>query len=522
MADAKAIEQLAAWVRSSLQFIRDNFQAEPDTWQLKVLVAWDRGDQRIAMKACKGPGKTAVLAWLIWHFLVCNEHPKIAATSITLENLGDNLWTELAKWRNKSPFIQKAFKWQKTRIYANDHEETWWASARGWSKTADAQAQADTLAGLHADNILFVLDECGAIPDAVMASAEAALATDVSVDDRSKEKTTNARILMAGNPIQRSGPLYRACTKDRHLWTVVTITGDPDNPERSPRISIKWAKDQIEQYGKDNPWVLANVFGEFPGAAPIQFIDADLVEAASQREAVATIYDPFIFGVDVARFGDDRSVIYFRKGPDGRTHPPQIYRALDTMQLAAKVAFWYEVYHPDAVFVDAGAMGAGVIDRLRMLKIPCIEVHFGGKPDGAQKEKDSIRYANKRAEMAGLLREWLKHGAIPDDEDVKKELPAVQYAIVVKDGKDTIILEPKEVFKDREGYSPDIMDALMCTFAFPVQKAVDSGRAAYAKTMGERVQTEYDPLQNAHDEYERALDERARRVRTEYDPLMER
>lgn len=512
-----AAQQLAQWCRSSLSFIRDNFRVEPDTWQLQVCEAWDRGDQRIAMKACKGPGKTAILSWLIWHFLATHDHPKIAATSITSDNLSDNLWTELAKWRNKSPFLQKAFTWQKTRVYANDHAETWWASARGWSKSADAQAQADTLAGLHADNILFVLDECGSIPDAVMASAEAALSTDTSREGE-KSNVTDARILMAGNPTIRSGPLWRACTRDRHNWTVITITGDPDSPLRSPRISIKWARDQIEQYGKDNPWVMANVFGEFPSASPTTFIDADLVTAALAREPSATMYDPLILGVDVARFGDDRSVICIRKGPDARTHAPRIYRNLDTMQLAAKVADVYEELHPDAVFVDAGAMGAGVIDRLRMLKIPCIEVHFSGKADRHQTERDPMLYANKRAEMLGQVREWLKFGALPNGSEytIGRELPAIMYSVKSQQGRDAILLEPKEIFKDREGYSPDEADALMLTFAFPVQQAGDSGRANYRAVMGSKVQVEYDPLQRAHDEYDRAV---YGRVKSEYDPM---
>ena len=500
--------------------MRDNFRVEPDAWQCEVLAAWDNGDQRIAMKACKGPGKTAVIAWLIWHFISTHDHPKIAATSVTSDNLSDNLWAELAKWRNKSLFLQQAFKWQKTRIFAVDHEETWWASARGWSKSADAQAQADTLAGLHADNILFVLDECGSIPDAVMASAEAALSTDTSTDsDKGKgPRRTDARILMAGNPTIRSGPLWRACTRDRHMWTVVTITGDPDAPNRSPRISVKWARDQIEQYGKDNPWVMANVFGEFPNASPMTFIDADLVTAALAREPSASMYDPLILGVDIARFGDDRSVVWFRKGNDCKTHPPRIYRNLDTMQLAAKIADINEQFHPDAIFLDAGAMGAGVVDRLRQLKIRCTEVYFSGKADRHQIDRDPMLYYNKRAEMLGQAREWLRSGTLPSGAEysIGRELPAIQYAIKQKDGKDAIILEPKDIFKDREGYSPDEADAFMLTFAYPVMASYDAGRYAYERVMGDRVKVEYDPLANAHREYESTLNSR---VKSEYDPL---
>jgi hypothetical protein len=90
---------------------------------------------------------------------------------------------------------------------------------------------------------------------------------------------------------------------------------------------------------------------------------------------------------------------------------------------------------------------------------------------------------------------------------------------VSRSGKDAIILEPKDNFKDREGYSPDLMDALMLTFAYPVQRAEDSGRAAYNAVMGRKTTVDYDPLERAHNEYEVALNTR---IRSEYDPFAER
>lgn len=504
-----AVATLRRWRSSSRAFIQENFAVALDPWQEEVCDAWDRGDIRIAMQACKGPGKTAILAMLMWHFMSTRPHPKIAATSITSDNLSDNLWTELAKWRNRSEFLRGRFTWQKTRVVSNDSPETWFMTARGWSKTADAQAQADTLAGLHADNILFVLDECGAIPDAVMASAEAALSTG-GVNGK------EARIVMAGNPTQRAGPLWSATTKARHLWTVIRITGDPDAANRSTRISIDWARSQIEQFGRDNPWVQANVFGEFPSASPMNFFDAAVIDAAMVREPAATMYDPLIFGVDVARFGDDRSVICIRKGPDARTHPAIVVRNLDTMQLAARVAQEFETYRPDAIFVDGGGVGGGVIDRLRQLRISCFDVQFGSNADRAQTESDPTLYRNKRAEMHGVLREWMRHGALPDSVELRAEMVGLQYAFQTFKAKESIILEPKDIYKAREGFSPDLLDALALTFAYPVQKSAESGRAGYDRVMGPKAMGEYDPLGAAEREW--ALAERGT-VRTEYNPL---
>jgi phage terminase large subunit len=277
------------------------------------------------MKACKGPGKTAVLAWLGWNFLATRPHPKCAATSISGENLADNFWTEMAKWQAKNAFLKAKFTWTKTRIVANDHPETWFMSARSWPQSADATKQADTLAGLHADYILFIIDESGGIPDAVMVSAEAALSSCVE-----------GHIVQAGNPTMLSGPLYRACALERRLWYVIEITGDPDDAKRSPRISVEWAKAQIEKYGRDNPWVLVNVFGRFPPSSLNVLIGPDEVRAAMKRyyREFEIGKAPKILGVDVARFGDDASVIMPRQGI--QMFKPAKYRNIDSRRAPAR------------------------------------------------------------------------------------------------------------------------------------------------------------------------------------------
>jgi len=217
-----SVQLLAAWRRDAIRYVRDNFNVEPDAWQAEVLrLVVNPATTRVAMKACKGPGKTCVLAWIILWFLTCHKQAKVAATSITGDNLKDNLWAELALWMGKSSIISAAFIWTASRITSRSHPETWFAAARSWPKSA----------GFHGDYVLFVLDESGGIPQAVMTTAEAVLASG---------KVT--KVIQAGNPTHLEGPLYRACTADKHLWAVVTITGDPDNPKRSPRIKLEWAR----------------------------------------------------------------------------------------------------------------------------------------------------------------------------------------------------------------------------------------------------------------------------------------
>lgn len=451
-------DQIRLWREDPVQFVRDVFGVEPDLWQFDVLRDFPTC-QRQAMKACKGPGKTAVLAWLCWNFLVCYLHPKIAATSITSDNLSDGLWTEMAKWQGKSELLRGAFTWGKQRIVSNDHPETWWMSARTWPKGGDATQQSDTLAGLHADNLLFVIDEAGGIPDAVMAAAEAGLA---NADGKDK----HAHIVIAGNPTHLEGPLYRASTKERALWKLYEITADPDDPKRTPRVSVTWALQQIEKYGRDNPWVLVNVFGRFPPSSINALLGPDDVAEAMRRviKPADIAMAARILGVDVARFGQDGSTIAPRQG---RLALPIIMkRNLDSLQGAGWVSQRWSDFNDDgtelaadACFVDnTGGWGAGWIDQLGVLGRSPMGVGFAGKADDA-------RYFNKRTEIHFRLAEWVKSGGcLPNDPELAAELTAMTYVF----RGDKMWLEEKEQVRDKLGRSPDRADALALTFAYDV------------------------------------------------------
>ena len=442
-----ATDRIRLWRDDPVQFVLDNFGVTPDAWQTEVLRAFPK-EQRMAMKACKGPGKTCVLAWLVWNFIATRPHPKIACTSISGDNLKDGLWTELANWQMRSKFLKSAFEWQKERIISRESPETWWASARQWSKTADPSAQADTLAGLHADYILFVIDEAGGVPDGVAAAAEAALAT-------GKE----TKLVLAGNPTQVSGPLYRASTSERHLWHLTEISSDPEDPNRTPRVSIKWAQEQIDKYGRDNPWVMVNVLGRFPPSGLNNLLGPDEVGACLGRNIKEDSYRHAakIMGVDVARFGDDRTVIFKRQGL--ASWDPIVMRNARTEDIAARVAKEAANWEPDGICVDgSGGYGAGVIDALRLTNLQVHEIQFGGKASDP-------RYLNKRAEMWFEMAEWIKAGAaLPNMPELQRVLCAPMYFF--KQSK--FQLEEKDQIKARLGYSPDLGDALCLTHSITI------------------------------------------------------
>ena len=207
---------------------------------------------------------------------------------------------------------------------------------------------------------------------------------------------------------------------------------------------------------------------DFTASSDDVLITIDMVTEACAREAHpdTSIGMPLVMGVDVARFGNDASVICLRRGLACLT--PMIYRGLDNMQLADRVALAISENSPACVFIDAG-QGQGVIDRLIHMGFPVMEVPFGGKPL-------SGKFVNRRTEMWYGVREWLKSGGIlPDCAQLKSELTIPRYWY---DAAGRIVLEPKDRIKERLGASPDIADALALTFAAPIaidQPAVQSG-----------------------------------------------
>lgn len=413
---------------------------------------------------------TCLLAWLAWNFLLTRPHPRIAATSITGDNLADGFWAESAKWMEKSPLLKATFTWQKTRIFSNEHPATWWMSARQWSKASSAEEQGRALSGLHEDFVMFILDESGGMPDTIMQEAEAAMSSCIE-----------GHIIQAGNPVALEGPLYNAATSDRKRWHVVEITGDPDDPNRSPRVHLDWAREQIEKYGRDNPYVRVSVFGKFPESSINALIGPDEVRDAMKRYYRPQEYDQAAktLGVDVAREGLDSSCIFPVQGL--QAFAPLTFRNIDGTEGANHTARKWKEWGADACFVDnTGGFGSSWVDNLVRLGFAPIPVHFNQK-------SSNPRYYNKRTEMAMECIDWVKRGgALPDLPRLASAMTKTTYT----HKGDQLIIEPKELIKVKLGHSPDEFDALMLNWASPVQKA--SNRPM--NTGFSRHTSDYNPL----------------------------
>lgn len=456
----------------------------PDVWQAEVL-AYIRDNLsrakplQIAIAGGVGPGKTTLAAWVADWAMTTFPDCRGRVTANTGPQLSSTTWPELAKWRGMSLFAPW-FEFQARSLVSVDplHRLNWKYDALTWD-----ERKPETFHGFHnaGKRIFTIIDEASSVPDVIVEAAEGFLS----------DEDTERIWLLLGNPT-RSGGRFRMCFpggKFAGLWKSFKID------TRTTRMANKAQIQQwIDSYGLDSDFVRVRVLSEFPRAGSTQFISSETVElaAAAERDTSGTVYDPLIMGVDVARYGDDKFVIRFRRGRDARTIPPIKFRNIDNMQGAARVAEAYERYRPDMIFIDEGGNGAGVVDRCRYLGLPVTGVSFGAEPDRTQiGQQGAIGYANKRAEMWGSMKEWLSGGMIDDDPELKADLPAVEYGFVLRHGKDVIILEKKEDMKARGLSSPDDGDALALTFAYPVGQIDQSHRFRAA---GSSHTYDYDPL----------------------------
>lgn len=476
--------KIREWRHNTTKFAYEVFGMDPDRWQKTAFDAWDDPKKpRIAMQACAGPGKSAVEAICGWQFLVCQgdrgEHPNGFAISMDGENLKSGLWKELAVWYQRSiPYVRKKFEWQKEQIISREFPATWWLRARNWSKKSDSESQGRTLSGLHGKYIAYLIDEAGEVPTPVLRSAEQGLATGPEF----------GKILMGGNATSHDGALYLAADSQSHRWFVIPVTGDPEDPNRSPRIPVAYAQEQIDLYGRDNPWVMAFILGKFPPSSLNALLGPDDVRAAMERTLPDHAYSQMQkrLGVDVARFGDDSTVLFPRQGL--RAFDPVSMRGARTEDIAGRVALAKKNWSFELAFIDStGGYSAGVEDQCRLGGIDLIPVHFSSNA------LDN-RYFNRRSEMHWLAAEWVKNGGwLPNMPTLIRQACATRYWL---DHGKLRVLEKDQVKQKLQGQSPDDWDAFILTFAYPEMQANLASLSGFPglERLTDRVESDWDPF----------------------------
>lgn len=441
-------------------------------------------EQRVAAQASKGVGKTAWLAWVGWWFLLCHQHSKGAACSITGANLKAGLWSELALWQSYSPLLMALFEHKAERISSRDFPKTWFLDSRTFQTDADPTKQNESMAGLHNDNVFVLLDEVGAYPLGVFKAAQGIFT----------DGTATALLVVAGNCNDEDGPLGVISRDEPDRWTIIEINGDPDNPGRCTRVDIEEARKEIALYGRDDPGVRVNFLGLFPKRGSNKLVGIDEATEAQRRDSQMRnwISDPVIFGLDAAMHGDDSNVLAKRQGCMSWLRPEWVWRNLNPGPLADRIAVILSTReHKDygALFVDVtGGWGQGVLLRLQDLGFRrIIPVDFGENALDPQ-------FYNRRAEMHFLMADWIKSvGCLPADPLLRGELCAPGYEHAQKNGRSVRKVEPKKDIKARLGRSPDKSDALGLTFAAPVFKRTEDD-AVFTRSSNETPDgTPYNP-----------------------------
>jgi hypothetical protein len=280
------------------------------------------------------------------------------------------------------------------------------------------------------------------------------------------DKNTEKLWLAFGNPTRPSGRFMECIQgKYKHRWKHFQI--DSRNVEG---ISKDQINNWIEDYGEDSDFVRVRVRGEFPRAGSNQFIASDVVAACRKHRAESSSGLPRIMGVDVARFGDDQTVIFMRQGRKAECLGR--YRGLDTAQVTSQVIKFQREHEADAIVVDSDGIGAPVFDQLKFQGYgEYLHEFHGGKP-----AHDGKAYFNRRAEIWGLMRDWLNAGAqIPDEPELEADLTGPLYGF---SAQQQVQLEKKDDMKKRGLSSPDFGDALAMTFAVQLHPAPAQGRTA--------------------------------------------
>lgn len=450
----------------------------PRAWQAEMLQAIGehlRGPNRflpcrIAVASGHGIGKSAFISFVTLWGIFTKINARGVVTANTEKQLRTKTWPELEKWFRLC-VLREYFQLDTTVLRSADPEfaGTWRMDMTPWSET-----NTEAFQGLHNEGIriLALFDEASAIHDRVHEVAEGALT----------DENTEVILVLLGNPTRPTGRFYEVHSNPKisRRWIHRNIDAR-DVEGTNKQLHQQW----IDDYGEDSDFVRVRVRGLFPKAAFNQLISLSLIDEARARDIAPRMTDPLVCGIDVARFGDDKSVLRFRKGLCADIFPSHNWRGLSITQLADQIIPLLVEYKPHYVNIDGGGVGGGLVDVLRDKGFHVYEVNFGSAA------RDPKKYANKRTEMWADVKNWLEAGgSLPwDDEDLANDLVNQTYTIR-ETRENSMLLTPKDVMKKDGLPSPDDGDALALTFAQLVSPLADP-RETWVLPSSQLAETEY-------------------------------
>ena len=495
--EEQLVEDLSSFAYDPLGFVQWAFpwgEGEltkfkgPQLWQQDVLRDIGKGvltpnqAVRLCVASGHGIGKSALVAWItLWAFSTF-PGTRGVVTANTETQLRTKTWVELAKWHRLS-LTKDILKLTATALFTVDETKAreWRVDVVPWS-----ERNAEAFAGLHnqGKRVLLLFDEASVIPDIIWETAQGALT----------DKDTEIMWCCFGNPTSNQGR-FRQCFDDgqfAHRWKQRKIDSRTVSITNKEELA-EWAED----FGEDSDTFRVRALGEFPRSDSEAFISYQMARDAAERK-VEPQTCPVVIGVDVARYGKDMSVLYPRQGRDASSRPPEVYSKISTMELVNRIMAMVRRYSASVVMVDGGGVGGGVVDRLRQLMVSVVDVQFGGKAEGLDTYNPAARYGNKRTEIWGAMRGFLKDGSIVSavrgvTRSLPQELAESEYTL---NARDELMLESKDMMRRRGVASPDVADALACTFASPwLDYETDSNAVNQRAAV---VDAEYNPFDKEH------------------------
>ena len=438
------LSKLREWRQSPLLFVTECIGAKPSEQQAEALISFAK-HKRTTIRSGHGCGKSTTASWLIMWFLCTRPYSKVACTAPTARQLSDILWSELSKWMRQS-ILADEFVIQKDKIFHKSAPKEWWARAISPSVKAGKDEQAETLAGLHGDHLLIVCDEASGIPDPVYVPLEGALTQE------------DNKVLLIGNPTKNKGYFY-----DTHFDPKIK-----DNWNRlhwDSRKSSNVTKEMVQyfenKYGLESNVFRIRVAGEPPLEDEKTLIPLHWAIQCIDSGVESMEWDPVYLGVDVARYGDDKSIILPRKGLV--ISPWDEFQSMNTHTLGGFVAQSYVDNEASGIAIDEVGVGAGTCDwLLKQGHLKCFGVNV------ACSSSDIKKYHRLRDELWCRVRDKCQRGvynfpAGPLGEELANELSSPLYDF---DTNNAIVVEKKSDMKKRGVMSPNIADALCLTEYF--------------------------------------------------------
>jgi hypothetical protein len=433
--NTKLAQLLLIYKDDPILAIEQLFGITPDKQQTQLILEAKENNCRIAVKSSQGAGKTACLAWLTMLYLLTLEDCRILVSSPSYQQLSRIYHTEVIKWHSKMPpMFKDFFEITKERVSIKGKPEQF------ASLVTANPGNLESLQGLHAENVIILVDEASGVEKEVW---------EVFLGTLGFGKT---KLIATSNPIRSSGFFYDIFSKKIGKWKRITF-----NAMDSALSSEEWIEEMGDTYQTDSDIYSIRVLGEFGRLSEEQFIPTDIVEHAISAHLDYNLYHnyPIVTGVDVARYGVDKTVFVTRQGP--KIIDVSSYSQLNNMEVVGKLVEYRNIFNLSVIFIDAIGTGSGVYDRAKELRLPVKEVVV------STKSSEPHKYFNMRSQLWGYMRDWLENGAdIPLNDSLRSELIAMTYGF---SGKMQIQMGNKKDMKKRGLASPDHADALSLTFA---------------------------------------------------------